>query len=142
MVKVIIATHGYLSQGLKQSLEFIMGKQKNLFAVAAYTEECPNPTTDLRKICEDKDEEIIFLTDIYGGSVNTEITTLLPEYPNARLYCGVNLPFLISLFNSLMINDKEIESALSKALKAGQEGMFDSGKKGQNSDKNTEFDDF
>lgn len=40
MTKIVIATHGYLAKGLKMSTEFILGKQKNLFAICAYTSEC------------------------------------------------------------------------------------------------------
>ncbi|WP_395387494.1 PTS sugar transporter subunit IIA [Pediococcus parvulus] len=120
MIKVVIVTHGYLAEGLKSSTEFIMGKQENLEAIPAYTEEFPRIDDILKKII-DSGETTLFVTDVFGGSVNNEIEALLPNNPQIRLVCGANLPFLIQLFNSLMTAN--IDDAINSAIKAAKEGI-------------------
>jgi len=101
MTQVVIATHGLLAKGLRQSAEFILGKQKNLHAICAYTHECPNPDMKIKElITQYKDESIIFLTDIYGGSVNNYLEQIVAKDSKYYLICGVNLPLIIQLFNS------------------------------------------
>ncbi|MDO1605630.1 hypothetical protein Q2T76_06090 [Lactobacillus sp. YT155] len=122
MTQVVIATHGYLADGLKKSFEFIMGEKNNLTAISAYTPDCPNFTYVYQEFIDDHvNEEIIFITDIYGGSVNNELMQAMTDNNKIHLICGANLPLLLQLFINL--DSLDIENTITDAIKAGQEGV-------------------
>ena len=43
MRKYVIATHGKMAEGIRSTLEIIVGPQENLTCINGYTEECPEP---------------------------------------------------------------------------------------------------
>ncbi|WP_270262688.1 PTS sugar transporter subunit IIA [Lactobacillus panisapium] len=121
MTKIVIATHGYLAKGLKMSTEFILGKQKNLFAICAYTSECQ----DFHKVVKDliakyDQEDIIFGTDIVGGSVNNDLQEFVAENNRLHLVAGINLPFLIQF---LTLNNDNVADNLAKSTQAAKSGI-------------------
>lgn len=121
MTKIVIATHGYLAKGLKMSTEFILGKQKNLFAICAYTSECQ----DFRKVVKDliakyDQEDIIFGTDIVGGSVNNDLQEFVAGNNRLHLVAGINLPFLIQF---LTLNNDNVADNLAKSTQAAKSGI-------------------
>lgn len=121
MTKIVIATHGYLAKGLKMSTEFILGKQKNLFAICAYTSECQ----DFHKVVKDliakyEQEDIIFGTDIVGGSVNNDLQEFVAGNNRLHLVAGINLPFLIQF---LTLNNDNVADNLAKSTQAAQSGI-------------------
>lgn len=123
MAEIVIATHGDLADGLKMSLEFILGAQKNLIALCAYTPKCPDLPKAVEKILSDhKDEDVIFITDIFGGSVNNDLQQIVNSNPKLHLVCGANLPLLIQLFNSLF--SKDTKTAIQEAISAGKQGII------------------
>lgn len=140
MTQIVIATHGLLANGLKQSTEFILGKQKNLHTVCGYTKACPEPTVEINAIiAKYKTEPIIFLTDIFGGSVNNYLEQVVVKNEKFFLICGVNLPLVIQLFNSLM--NENIESAINESIEVSRKGVINCSEINLNS-KKAEFDSF
>ena len=73
MRKILLASHGYLAKGMKQTLELILGKQSSVEILCGYTPECENVRDAIREIVENAgEEELIILTDVFGGSINNE----------------------------------------------------------------------
>ena len=64
----------------------------------------------------DKDEQIIILTDLVGGSVNQECAKLLGEY-KIKLISGVNFPLLlyIALCGKRQVTDEMIRNLIVEA---------------------------
>lgn len=81
MRRFIVATHAYMSKGIVSSLELIMGPQENLKYFCAYVEENKPYQIELLKELDsyDPEDEIVIFTDLFGGSVNNEITKLIHE---------------------------------------------------------------
>ena len=111
MNKLIIASHGSLSEGLLDSAQFIMGKIENVECIKAYVD----PNIDYEALIEKKVAEfdytkgaLIVVTDLVGGSVNIEFLKHLYKYP-FYLIAGVNLVTVISLISVL---DGEINADL------------------------------
>lgn len=100
MTKFVIATHGYFAKGLKMSTEFIMGKQKDLFAICAYTPECKDFPQAVQTIINNSKDDIVFGTDIVGGSVNTDLQKIVAASDRLHLVAGINLPFLLQFLTS------------------------------------------
>lgn len=118
--KIILATHGNFAQGIRTSLELICGKSTNVEVVCAYMDE----TFDLGQtvatiIYENQENELLVITDIFGGSVNNEFFKYV-ERPNVHLVSGLNLSLLIELYTQLDIADS-LEKLITQAIKTSRE---------------------
>lgn len=98
MNTIILASHGALSQGLKQTAEMILGSATNIYVLSAYRDEDEPIEQQIQSIVLKLGKENLFiLTDILGGSVNNEMIGLLKKEPAIRLITGMNLPLVISI---------------------------------------------
>ncbi len=123
MQNIIIATHGDMAQGIKHTAEFIMGKQERLHALPAYTAECLDFKEKLCAMIEEfsKDGEVIILTDLFGGSVNTDAMSFLGSHENVFLIAGVNLPLVIQL----LVSDggTGVKGVIRSSIEEAREGI-------------------
>ncbi|MCX0292032.1 PTS mannose transporter subunit IIA [Lactobacillus kullabergensis] len=122
MIKFVIATHGYFAKGLKMSTEFIMGKQKNLYAICAYTSECKDfPGTVQEILNNSQKDEIIFGTDIAGGSVNNELQKIVAPDDRLHLITGINLPFILEFLTS---NESDLSKRINESITASRKSII------------------
>ncbi len=119
MNKLIIASHGTLSEGLVNSAQFIIGKLENVDYITAYVD----PDTDYEDLIKNtvanfdyENGSLIVATDIVGGSVNSEFTNYLHQYP-FYLVSGVNLVTVISLATMLNgeVNSETVKQTIEDA---------------------------
>lgn len=119
--KVIIATHGCLSEGFVSALKIIVGDIKNLQAMCCYTSLDFNLDEKILELMNHHDfekEELIICTDILGGSVNNGFIKFLGKYP-FHLITNINLAFLIDfLLTTPTINQEVFKMKI-------QNGLFD-----------------
>ena len=110
MKKIIIATHHNLAKGLKDTLNYISPNTAEIIDLNAYVDDETLENSIDQALNEfSKDEQIIVLTDMMGGSVNQEFAKRLSDY-NIELISGVNLPVALSLILSL--GDEEVSSEM------------------------------
>jgi PTS system fructose IIA component. len=107
-MKLVVVTHSTIAEGLKKAAEMIVGPQKNIFSINFYPDDGPE---DLLKritdtIGHDIEEEILFLTDIPGGTPANMCFMLTQNY-KAEVITGVNLPMILELLTNtdLGLND-------------------------------------
>ncbi len=96
-MKILVTGHGKFSEGLKSSIDLIVGEGQ-VMLLNAYTEG-----TEFKKELEEvieKEESICILTDLLGGSVNQEVMKYLGQ-EKVKVIAGVNLPLVLEL---VMIN--------------------------------------
>lgn len=97
-MKFVMATHGTFADGIKESIKLIAGDFKNLIALSCYMKENFNLKDEIDSILnEARNEEIIVITDIFGGSVNNAFVERIPENPNLHVISGLNLPLMLEL---------------------------------------------
>ncbi len=101
MAHIVVATHGTFAKGIMDSLRLICGEQKNFTYFCAYVDsDIDNGETqisgDLIKLLDSfpKDEEVVVLVDLLGGSVCNEFIKLIERRP-FHLVAGVNLGLLM-----------------------------------------------
>lgn len=117
MRRYVIATHGQMADGLRSTVEIIAGEQENLTCICAYTEKCPDPMPEFQKIIEQyPEDEIVIMTDLFGGSVNNQALSLT-EDPKVHVVTGISLALVIGI---LMSDEDEntpdvIRSAIEEA---------------------------
>lgn len=93
--KLVLASHGRFASGILSSLQLICGASEKITTLDCYLTE----TFDLNEavleiIKENEHNELVIVTDLFGGSVNNEFLRYI-DRPNYYLVAGMNLPFLI-----------------------------------------------
>lgn len=128
-MKLILTTHGSLCTGLLQSYEMIAGKNEDILSVPLTELGIEAFRNELLQLLEsiDKQEEILILTDIKGGTPFNESFMYALTYPErVRVISGVNLPMLIEVGLSLT-SFSGINEAAEKSVDIGKlsiENMF------------------
>lgn len=127
MVQIILASHGDLAKGMKDTLNMIIGDVSMIEAFSSYRDEYVNTREAIKNIVkENYDRKNIFiLTDIFGGSVNTEVMSLISKYPKIHVFSGMNLPLVISL--ATQVNEIS-ESSLQEIIQESKNGIVDCNK--------------
>lgn len=101
MKKIIIASHQYLAQGLKSTLEYIVPNTVEVIDINAYIENISVENQILTSLEQCNEEEQIFVfTDLLGGSVNQGFIEKITKY-NIELIAGANLPIIMTIVLSL-----------------------------------------
>ena len=98
MYQFIIATHGLFAEGIKNSIEIILGKFENLSTLSCYTDSNFNLKKEIDEILKKyNNKEVSVITDIFGGSVNNLFMEEIPLNKNIHLITGLNLPLVLNL---------------------------------------------
>lgn len=124
-MKIILVSHGKLAKGMKDTVQMIAGKQDNFEAYEAYKEGTNDDSfvaVIKNSIEASRDDDVIIITDVLGGSVNNEMTQLLKDKHNLTLLTGMNLPLIITLVTT--VNSGFNKKIISEAIKEGQRGIL------------------
>ena len=102
MRKLIIATHGTFAEGIRSSLSVLTGGTERIDVINAFIEGGENnPKEAMLNIINNTpaEQEILILTDLYGGSVNNIATLLINESGrnNLHVVAGINLALVAEL---------------------------------------------
>lgn len=121
MRKYVIATHGKMAEGIRSTLEIIVGPQENLICISGYTEECPEPVAEMKRIVEENQEnDVVFMTDLLMGSINNNAVSLMSS-GKVHVVTGVNLAAVISLVMS--DPGQDTAEAVREAVESSREMM-------------------
>lgn len=127
MVQIILTSHGNLAKGMKDTLNMIIGDVSMVEAFSSYRDEEVNTKEAIVAIIKENydKKDIFILTDILGGSVNTEIMSLINKYPKIHVLSGMNLPLVISLVTQV----GEISGTLlQEIIEESKQGIVDCNK--------------
>lgn len=110
-MKLIICGHGTLAPGIFNAANMIFGNDDDIFAIPLLEGEgisdFKNKIKDITKNIN-KDEEILFMTDIFGGTPYNVASKYAYEHSNVDVITGISLPIVIealSLKNSTKLKD-------------------------------------
>ena len=115
--KVILASHGKLSEGMMHSVQMIAGKNEDLSCMGMMPGEHYQPMVDEveRQVRENPDTQFIIITDLFGGSVCNGMT-MLTGYPNVKLLAGMNMGLVINiLLTPGVLLDEELEEIIEES---------------------------
>lgn len=123
MNNIILASHGEMSQGLKQTVSMLLGDCENIYALSAFRDEDESVVKGAENlISKVGTKNLYILTDIFGGSVNNELLVLQNKYPDIHLIAGMNLPLVISIAAH---PEKISEDQLNQILEESRQGIID-----------------
>lgn len=111
MKKILIASHGFLAQGVASSIQLLTGITEGITTINAYVndvdmkDELDNFINSLSK-----EDEVIAFTDINGGSVNQKVTAeFMKAGIEATIFGGFNLPVILEI----LLNNKPMTKELA-----------------------------
>ncbi|MBW7985074.1 PTS galactosamine/N-acetylgalactosamine transporter subunit IIA [Enterobacillus tribolii] len=124
MLGIILCGHGGFASGLAQAMRQILGEQSHFVAIdfpessttALFTRQCEKALGQLSDC-----EEIVFLTDLLGGTPFRVCSTLALQKSGREVVTGVNMQLLLE-----MILDRDGLSAGEfrvQALACGHRGL-------------------
>lgn len=119
MLKFFLSSHGHLASGIKSSINILLGSSDSLTVFDAYVDE-KSLEEELNAFYSSlsPDDQVILLSDMYGGSVNSIMYTFL-DRPNTTLVAGVNLALVIGLvINEGPLSREAIEHVVNQSREA------------------------
>ena len=88
MNQIILASHGGLAAGLRDTVELIVGEIPNVHVLSTTRDETESILDGTRRLLAgfDPEDAVYILTDVMGGSVNNSMLTLLAENNHSLWY--------------------------------------------------------
>ncbi|MBM7624909.1 PTS sugar transporter subunit IIA [Sporohalobacter salinus] len=125
MRKIFVASHGKFAEGIVNTLSMFTST-KNVEKLCVYTDSIKT-IDDFEAIIDNIIEtnpknEIVFFTDIMGGSISNTIAKKLPENKNVHLVSGINIAAILNfLLNSK--HEENTKNIISDSINGGKENM-------------------
>ena len=120
MRKIVLCGHGRISEGIASAAGLIAGNEPMYFN--AYTDEGISFVEKIGELAESlsENDELIILTDFFGGSVNNELLNLTQK-AGVHLICGMNLTMVLSV---LFADEKtDIQEVIEETVREAREGI-------------------
>ena len=123
MSRVIFASHGGLSKGMKDSVSMIVGYlAKDVETYSLLPGQNPEDFyQELSKQAKESDEQILVLCDIKGGSVHTALSKLA-VLDNVMVFSGMNMGLALDAVMKSLGGEVSLEDA-TDLINAAKEGM-------------------
>lgn len=130
MIGIVIATHGSLSDGLKDAANVVIGSVERLETVNLNLGDAVDELGD--KIAEaiykaDDDDGVIVLADLLSASPYNQtvlVTSKLDEHLQSQVHLisGVNFPMVLEAINHQLIGIN-IDEAVQAIVEQGKQGI-------------------
>lgn len=117
MSRVIFASHGGLSKGMKDSVSMIVGDlAKNVETYSLLPGENPEDYyQELYKQANESNEQILVLCDIKGGSVHTALSKLA-VLDNVVVFSGMNMGLALDIvLRHAHLSEEELQEIIENA---------------------------
>lgn len=124
MLGIILTGHGGFASGMEKAMKQILGEQSQFIAID-FPEASTTAllTSQLEQAVDELDdrEDIVFLTDLLGGTPFRVASTLALQKPGREVITGTNLQLLLE-----MVLEREgltSEAFRQQALECGHRGL-------------------
>ena len=122
---VLVVSHGPLAASIVSSAEMIAGKisderlQTLMLELGADVDSFYKKMNELTESLLEKNEKVIILTDLLGGTPNNTALKIAIENDRVSVITGYNLMVLIEIFSNI---DNEIDN--DNLIKSGREFLL------------------
>ena len=123
MSRLIFASHGGLSKGMKDSVSMIVGDlAKNVETYSLLPGQNPEDFyQEVLKEANENEEQILILCDIKGGSVHTSLSKLA-VLDNVMIFSGMNMGLALDAVMKSSGHNLELADA-NNLIKSAKEGI-------------------
>ena len=121
MTRIVLASHGRLADGMKDTLSFILGDLPNVSTICAYVDQDVSLRSQIDQAFAEFSPEdvVVVVTDLFGGSVNNEFMALLGER-DFVLVAGMNMPTLVELVSE----DEPTVEGVQSVVERGRQSIL------------------
>lgn len=126
MVGIVLASHGDLAAGIKQTASMVFGDQPDVVVASLQPSMGPD---DLRAEIEREvatlsdPEQALFLVDLWGGTPFNQINGLLDGHPTWAAVTGMNLPMVITAYTLRMNPEATAHEVATGILQEARDGV-------------------
>lgn len=124
---VIIASHGGLAEGMKDSLDLVFGQQENTAVVSFLEGQKPEDVKVAYQKAiaafDEKAKEVLILVDLWGGTPFNQANLLAAEQSNIGIISGLSLPLAIQAFTERLDESKSLATAMANMVREGRAGI-------------------
>lgn len=138
MIPIIITGHGLFATSIRETIKYIIGEQPNIYFIdfndGMGNIELQNKLENILKTL--KSEQVLFLTDLAGGTPFSTSVILSEKNPKYRVFGGCNLPMIISAIE--LSCEDDIDSITADILSFAKDGviLFENSKNSQITEEN------
>ena len=115
--KVVLASHGELSEGIVKSAKMIIGEFE--YEVITYTLQLGHHPDEFKDVLEEEimanaDVEYVIMVELFGASVANSLF-ILTSYKNVKMFTGMNLNMLLSVLVEYKseLSDADVENIVN-----------------------------
>ena len=121
MTRIVLASHGRLADGMKDTLSFILGDLPSVSTICAYVDQDVSLRSQIDQTFAEfsPEDAVVVVTDIFGGSVNNEFMALLGE-KDFILVAGMNMPTLVELVSE----DEPTVEGVQSVVERGRQSIL------------------
>lgn len=122
MIRYVLASHGTLAEGMKSSIELIMGDRQKIETLCAYIDDS-NIHDQIKEVMSRNNpkETLLVITDLFGGSVNNAFLEYLQD-KKFYLIAGMNLSLLLQLM--LIKDEDDFSKSILNIIEASKESIL------------------
>lgn len=130
MANLLLLSHSQLSESIYETVKLIMGKPSDAvsYITLPYGQDLQAYQAEIEAHVEkSKDEGILILTDLFGGSPFMISVKTFDKYHDTvpiEIITGMNLPMVVELVNAISLG-KPLDELKKIALDAGMNGIID-----------------
>lgn len=124
--RILLMSHGNLAEGMLNTLNIIVGTVQDVDIRCVYVDG----NNDVEKIIDNYLaefglNELIVITDIFGGSVNNEWLKRIPNFSNIYLISGMNLNLVINIYLGYKnVSSKDFGSFLKEMVESSSKSII------------------
>ena len=118
MNQIILASHGGLAAGVRDTLAMVLGDVPNVHVISLLRDDKEPVTDKAASLIEtfDAEDTIYVCTDMMGSSVNNSMVELMERDERITVISGMNMPLVLTLAMSpVPIQGKELVDLIQEA---------------------------
>ncbi|PMD72091.1 PTS sugar transporter subunit IIA [Companilactobacillus nuruki] len=122
MKRIVVASHGSMAEGMKNTIELFAGHDNDVDYISAYTKKNDdlNETIDKLFSSFNDDDKVIIFTDLKGGSVNQRLTVKAQNNQNIFIIYGFNLPVVIE---AILTKEEITQEYIKNLIQIGKDSL-------------------
>ncbi|SJZ38300.1 PTS sugar transporter subunit IIA [Anaerorhabdus furcosa] len=126
MKKILVITHGTFAEGIKESVNVIMGDNSMIDTLCVTVSSSPEEVKEsianyMNQV--DANIPVLVLTDIPAGSTTACAAPMLAEYPMMHVISGLNLGMMLA-FAMQAVEDGDIHENIRNILEDAKNTML------------------
>ena len=122
MNQIVLASHGGLADGARDTLDMIVGDVSNVHTISLARDDKDQIEDRALALIDsfDPSDAVYLLTDMLGSSVNNQMVSLQAKRPEVTVISGMNLPLILEISLS---EEPLSEAALAEVIEQSRAGI-------------------